>query len=217
MGKESNKASNRKFWLGLTVAFLLFASFLVYTQQLSQAQPQELLFALVIKYTDGGTSIFYPHSAQPMTLWDVNAAKTIASVTLNLIATPTFSGGTVTSYLIAGSMTTELHNSANTLIATFLNNATIGKTGTVLVSGSPITVYSNTMTGAQFEAQYSSWSAGARYYYVVKLNTFSMTINFSDGSIGTRTASTSDLSWYIQFNSNAVFSGLFVSWGMTTT
>lgn len=65
---------------------------------------------------------------------------------------------------------------------------------------------------------YSGWQAGQRYYYSEQLSTpLTVLLNFDDGSSLSKTASAANLFWQFQYNSNAVFSSLSVSWGITPT
>lgn len=187
-----------------------------YYIQTTFAETSFVTIAMSVTYTDGTSSPLYNPSnkLQPQSVVDVSAGKTVATTSFYLVALPTFSS-TVANYTISAAITTELRSAANVLLKN-LTSTPITKTGTSLVNGSLLSVYSDQKSGSDIEALYN-FVADQQYYYVVRLTAFNMSLTFTDGQSAFKTATALDLNWKIQYKSNAQFLSLSVNWTQTVT
>lgn len=128
---------------------------------------------------------------------DVSSGSHVSAITTSLIVTPTFTGGQVTAYSATGSFTATLRNSTDALMV--LETSPISCTGTTLNSGGNVTISLSTLTAAQLEVAYSNWTLGGRYYLVVTLDSFSMSLTFSDGETQIKTATIKPIVWQFQY------------------
>lgn len=168
----------------------------------------------------------------PYAVGTMPAGSTITSVNTNLVLTPTYTltaGTTITGYSIGGTFSTAMFKAAST--------APYADSGSALYTSSPIAMVkpsnAGSVTGSGKEvivtsvttpadsilnaAVYTGWQNGQYYNWKMTANSPSMTLQFSDGTSLSKTASSITFVMTFVYGSSNSFTGLTARFDVSYT
>jgi len=177
--------------------------------------------ALLVTYEDGTTQFYTkPSSNLPQSLAILVGGNPISSIQIALKATPTWTspGTTLKSWSISGAASGSVRDTAGNVIVPVASGAPLSKSGDgTLASGSEVQVLSSSYLASNLQGLWTGWAVNTDYKYVWHLDSFSMTLDFNDNTSVSRSATAADLSLTFRYQSSAQFTGLTVTWSVSTS
>jgi hypothetical protein len=198
-----------KLYLGCLVLLAICVAGAAYSYSLLNVNVNASFMQAVLTYTDGTVRVIDSRDVKEGAIIDLESGKAVSSVWVGLYATPVYTGEPV-GYSVQGTASCQIWRGIQLKLYDSGSVALQPQNNPLQGSGKPVLVCSATLTASWLENAVSKYEDGATYTLKYSITSFSMTLEYGDGSSQTQTVDPITMAWTFKYSKTGA-TGSFLS------